>query len=615
MRHRTSRLVLSLFLLGLASSVAAQAELEVAEAAQINPVPADPPVQLQASESLTLTEPPLLESVARTPKAEPVAAKTASAPANDRLFPRYQSQKAVVAFWTRVFRDTSENQSLVHFTDYPHKVIRTLDFRGEAARLSESELKELRSKKEKRVKAEIDELLRSVHRQRYSPETMSFEERELYELFNDVRGDKKFLNAIGTVRAQRGLKERTENALQVSRSYLPEMERIFAGHGLPTQLTRLPLVESSFNVEAYSKVGAAGLWQFMPSSARIYMRLDEVVDDRRDPWTSTDAAARHLKDDYKLLGSWPLALTAYNHGRSGVAKGLRLTGGTTLPDLVARYEAKSFGFASKNFYAEFLAAKDVEKEYRAKHGAPAKKEVIAFDSAETRHYLPYDTLVRISGVDETAFRKLNPAYKPEVQSGKLYVPPGHAIRLPAGQGRRFEAAYARLGSEQIFHSQRRFYSSYKVRKGDSLGRIAKKHGITMDAIRNTNGLKKNAGLRAGQTLKIPPREKAAPKPSKPVVVVAKSEKAESAPVALETAAAVVEPSPAAETELALPDQASALAAEVVEQAAFVLHKVRRGQTLSAIAKRYRTSVSALREVNGLGESSHIRPGMKLKVPH
>ncbi|HSW15368.1 MAG TPA: transglycosylase SLT domain-containing protein, partial [Solimonas sp.] len=360
--------------------------------------------------------------------AAPAAASTQAPGDSSLLFPRYASLQPRIAFWTKVFGHYSELQSVVHSSEFPDKVYTVLDFRGNAVTMNRFELAKWRSREEDRVKAEIEGLLKSVHAKRHRPEDMTLEERRIFELFEDSDDDERFKKAMGTTRAQRGLHERTQTALETSGKYLPEMERIFRGYGLPVKLTRLPLVESSFNVEAYSKVGAAGLWQFMPSSAKMYMRLDNLVDDRRDPWTSTDAAARHLRDDYRVLGAWPLALTAYNHGRGGIARGLRETGSADLPGLIRHYKSKNFGFASKNFYAEFLAAADVERNHQKHFGEVQRRAPVAFDIVETRHYVPYETLQRLCGADDEAFQKLNPAYRPEVIEGKLYVPPGHLIR-------------------------------------------------------------------------------------------------------------------------------------------------------------------------------------------
>ena len=437
-------------------------------------------------------------AAANAPAVEPAPV----AEKDSETFPRYKLLKPAVAFWTKVFRDYSEHQVILHSEDFPNKIYQVIDLRDEAQTLSPVALAKKRQSAEKQTKAALVHRLRAVHTKRNAPDLLTPEERELYELYEDVKDEDKFLHASQAVRSQRGLKERTAQALETSRQYLPEMERIFKSYGLPVALTRLPLVESSFNIEAYSKVGAAGLWQFIPSSARHYMRLNEVVDDRRDPWTSTDGAARHLRDDYAALGSWPLALTAYNHGRSGVAKALKKIDGSSLTDLVARYESRSFGFASRNFYAEFLAALDVEREWRKTHGK--SNTPLRFDQAETAHYVPYPTLVKLSGADEATFRSLNPAFTREVVEGKLYVPPQHSIRVPDGRGKAFAAAYGNLSDDQRFSKQRAFYRMHKVKKGEALSRIAKRYGVSTKAIAQANGIKKTKHLRAGQVIKIPP---------------------------------------------------------------------------------------------------------------
>ncbi|MGH8518318.1 MAG: LysM peptidoglycan-binding domain-containing protein, partial [Panacagrimonas sp.] len=416
--------------------------------------------------------------------------------------------------------------------------------------------------------------------------------RRIYDLYARQQDDDRFNAAASALRAQRGLRERTQQALEISGKYLPSMEGVFKSYALPLRLTRLPLVESSFNVEAYSKVGAAGLWQFIPASARIYMRLNDVVDDRRDPWTSTDAAARHLRDDYDSLGSWPLALTAYNHGRGGIARGLVATGGSELPDLIRGYNAKSFGFASRNFYAEFLAASDVERNWREHFGEIQRKTPLEFDVVETQHYVPYETLRRLCDADDEMFRKLNPAYRPEVIEGKLYVPPGHLIRVPAGSAKSFTVAYAQLGNHERFDQQRVNHLLHKVRRGDTLGGVAKRYGVTQASIRAYNRIGKRGTLRAGQVLKIVPRTERRPGP----VTVAVGESKPGLTAAEKRASdrtTIKKKSP---------------------RAGYRTHRVRSGQTLSSIAHTYKVSIRDLRQANDLGASSAIRVGEKLKVP-
>lgn len=504
-------------------------------------------------------------------------------------FPRSELLRPSVDFWTRVFAEFSEYQSAIHSMDYPHKVWMVLDFRDQAQERGENEARRHQRREEDKAKRELNYLLARVHDLRDTPEKMDDEERAVYELLADIPDPMRYKKAIGRFRAQRGLLERTRLALEVSGKYLPEMERVFADRSLPTTLTRLPLVESSFNVEAYSKVGAAGLWQFMPSSARIYMRLNEVVDDRRDPWTSTQAAARHLKDDYQALGSWPLAITAYNHGRMGLTRGLRETGGSTLEDLLERWDGRRFGFASRNFYAEFLAAVDVERDHRRHFGDVRRGEPLEFEVVETQHYVPYDVLRRCAGADEESFRKLNPAFHDEVVEGKLFVPPSHSIRVPLGQAESFKVAYSALGAQERFDQQRFYYAHHRVRSGDTLERIARNYGVSLTALRQANSGLNPRRLRPGQSVRIPPR-------GAPRLIKA------SAP------AAAAAPAPSAQAE-------DGSAVQIVQAGMdHLLHKVQPGEALIIIAKRYNTTVAALKRLNNLGRSSRIRAGDWLKIP-
>ena len=123
----------------------------------------------------------------------------------------------------------------------------------------------------------------------------------------------------------------------------------------------LPHVESSFNAAAYSKVGAAGLWQFMRSTGRRYMRVDDAVDERLDPYRSTEAAAQLLAYNYRVLGSWPLALTAYNHGAAGMRRAKESVGTDDFVKINRTYNSRTFGFASRNFFPSFLAALTIDE--------------------------------------------------------------------------------------------------------------------------------------------------------------------------------------------------------------------------------------------------------------
>jgi len=527
----------------------------------------------------------------------------AEAEANDRLakernlFHRPDVLKGNIKFWRKVFAEYSENQSVIHDLRKPDRIYTVLDFRDQATSLSRVQLSRLKNDEEDATKARTALMLRQTAALVDTPEAMNAEHRRLAALFS---GDESaLLDAASNIRTQRGLQERTREAINISGQYLPEMERIFADAGLPRLLTRLPFVESSFNINAYSKVAAAGLWQFMPSSARMYMRHNQVADERADPWTSTRAAAQHLKDDYDALGSWPLALTAYNYGRGGVARALKESGSSTLDEMLVRFNGPRFGFASRNFYAEFLAATDVERDWKQHFGEMQRKAPLRFDTVTIDRYTPYRTLVKAAGIDPESFRQLNPSYHDTVTGGRLYVPAGDTIRLPAGQAAAFKVAYSRLGSDETFSRQRQTHFSYKVKSGESLAVIAKRYGTSESTLRSLNGLKKGK-LRAGKVIRIPNDGDDVPAEAVASTAV-ESERAEP-------------PVSGSSKPKSAPASKSGQSTVASRSKSTRTHKVASGQTLSGIAAKYNVSVAALKQENKLPKSGVIKPGMKLKIP-
>ena len=157
-----------------------------------------------------------------------------------------------------------------------------------------------------------------------------------------------------------GVADRFRAGFVRSGLWMAHIRSSLAEAGVPAALAALPHVESSFDPGVYSLVGASGLWQFTRATGKHYLTIDYVVDERRDPFISSEAAARLLRDNYDKLDSWPLAITAYNHGITGMRRAVRTLGTKDIEKIVRNYEGRSFGFASRNFYVAFLAAADIE---------------------------------------------------------------------------------------------------------------------------------------------------------------------------------------------------------------------------------------------------------------
>jgi len=237
--------------------------------------------------------------------------------------------------------------------------------------------------------------------------------------------------AAGRVRFQLGQSDRFRAGLERSGAWRPHIARTLAAAGLPAELIALPHVESSFDPFAGSKVGAAGLWQFMPGTGKLYLRVNAAVDERYDPFRATEGAVQLLANNFRLLGSWPLALSAYNHGAAGMRRARDTMGTDDFAVIARRYRGPAFGFASRNFYPSFLAALTIDQD----PGRWFPGVVRAPEAAYTEIELPRSAwmfdLQRTVGLPTTQLRELNPALREAAWRGERPLPAGYRLRLPA----------------------------------------------------------------------------------------------------------------------------------------------------------------------------------------
>jgi len=238
--------------------------------------------------------------------------------------------------------------------------------------------------------------------------------------------------ASDRLRSQRGLRERFKRGLEISGRYDAAFRQAFREAGLPEDLAYLPHVESSFQNHAASSVGAVGMWQFMPGTARQFMMMNAAVDERRDPVASAQGAARYLGKAHNRLDSWPLAITSYNHGVGGMARA-KEAWGDDIAAIVRNYSGKGFGFASRNFYAEFLAARNIARNPQRffpeglSYQAPLNQDRIRLRQTVAAH-----TLANYYEVNLGELTILNRAWNPPAQSGRIPLPAGTMVWLPAG---------------------------------------------------------------------------------------------------------------------------------------------------------------------------------------
>ena len=534
-----------------------------------------------------------------------------------------------VEFWTKIFSTYSEYQVVIHDAVHLDKVYAVLDFRPLLKKHSKAKVRQLKSKRTKQELRKIRAALRKLHTHGAKGRTLSTREKKIRALFRDVKERHKFRKAAakGRLRAQSGIRERFQESLRLSGRYLPRMEKIFRQKGLPVVLTRLPLIESSFNIEAYSKVGAAGIWQFMPATGRLMkLTINHVVDERLDPIIATRAAADLLKSNYDKLQTWPLAVTAYNHGPAGMARAVRKVGTRDIVPIIRRYKSRTFGFASRNFYAELLAAIEVEKNSEKYFGPITRDPLLWYDEVTLKHFVSLANLADAAGTSTERLVALNPSFGPLIRKGEFHVPRGHRLRIPAGARKDFDRRYAAL-SPRVKADRQVAALTHTVRRGETLGGIAQRYRTSVRTLQRLNGLRSANFIRIGQELRVSLRGKG----RRPVRlaqgaaqdgthIVRWGESLDRIARRYNTTVAALQKlngiKNAALIRVGTKLRVSANSQNAGGKAtqAYVEHTVRRGQTLGSIARRYGTKVSILKRLNGVKNVKRLQIGQVLRIP-
>ncbi|HUP20940.1 MAG TPA: transglycosylase SLT domain-containing protein [Gemmatimonadota bacterium] len=426
----------------------------------------------------------------------------------DDLFATPVGLESAVEFWRRVYADLSEHEVVFHDRD-------DLGIVYEKIYQRKWETREQFASNEAAQEAIIQNyrrILLDLAARNPDPRTLSGDYEDVYELFGRAGNPERWRQAADRIRVQRGLKERFHRGLLHAGQYRPHILRIFEQEGVPAELAWLPMVESTFNIEARSSVGAAGVWQFMPGTGKLYMRVDATVDERLDPIIAARGAARLLKHNYQGLGAWPLAITAYNHGYYGMRRAVREVGTTDYMTIRRYYRGPAFGFASQNFYAEFLAALHVAENSERYFGVHQAMRGLEFDEVVVPASMPLRDIAAAVHVDPSRVWELNPSLTAAVWRGERSVPSGFRMRVPPGYGREApmqlaSAAQARTGTrtrpvgpaasastaEAGFHT---------VQRGDTLASIASRHGTTITQIVSLNGIRDRNHIRVGQRLRV-----------------------------------------------------------------------------------------------------------------
>lgn len=438
-------------------------------------------------------------------------------------------------------------------------------------------------------------------------------------------------------------KQLVENMLGMSLYYMPIFEQALDKRGLPLELKYLPVIESALNPDAVSKAGATGLWQFMLATATGEgLEVSTLVDERRDPRASSEAAAGYLKKLYDIFGDWSLAIAAYNCGPGNVTKAIRRAGDGK-KDFWQIYPY--LPEETRGYVPAFIAANYVMNYYNKHNISPAlARKPIVTDTVHVNKRINFEQIRDVLGIPIEELRALNPQYRKDLIPGdikpyplvlptlQVYAFIAHedsiAVMNAPKYGRRNVVEPAKYGTgsdEKGEYVEETVVKYHTVKRNETLASIANLYGVTQESIRKANKIGKR--VTRGQRLKINTIERRYVNNDAPT---------DTAAVQVDTVAPVA-PMPAdsvAADSVAQPtassDTVAAAASKPVEkpkqpkeqpkpkpqpqtQEKPVTHKVVKGESLFKISQKYGVTVDAIKKENNL-KSDNIQPGQVLKIP-
>lgn len=378
--------------------------------------------------------------------------------------------------------------------------------------------------------------------------------------------------------------------LGLAQHYYPMMKEVFDKYDLPEELVYLTIIESSLNPTAVSPAGATGIWQFMYTTGKTYgLKANSFVDDRRDPYKATDAAARHLRDLYGIFNDWGLAISAYNCGAGNVRKAIARSGGKHTFWEIRNFLPKE----TRNYFPAYIGAFYMMKYYKVHGIKPANISIPTdVDTVIVKKEVHFEQIAHVLGIDEKEIEALNPQYKrmviPAFEGGN------YALRLRSKDIIRFmslEDSIYRYEYDTYFAPLQMYVSAFTgrpasgsqgskkyhtVKSGETLAKVATKYGISVEELKKMNGMKSNY-VKTGQKL----------------VVGYES---------TTTASATTN-----KTESSSSSSASS------SSPAYRIHTVKKGETLIYIANKYHTSYKKIAKDNNIKNINSLKVGQKLKI--
>ena len=414
--------------------------------------------------------------------------------ADRELFPLPDTLRPAVDFWTRVYTEVDSSAGYVHDSRNLDIVYETLHFKPHSKKRRQMEV----------IAGTIQRYRKALRILAAGKrEDLSDDEKKVVELWGASASSETLNSAANNLRFQRGQSDRFRDGVIRSGAWEIAILDTLKNAGIPGALAVIPYIESSYNPSVHSPAGAVGLWQFTRTTGTKYLRIDHVVDERLEPLKSTMAAAALLKHNYEALNSWPLAITAYNSGLSRVRKAVRKTGSKDIGAIVREYKGQRFGFASRNFYAAFLAVDSIAENVESYFGLLVRNTPEEYQIAEIPAYLDARVFAESLSVGQDVLKQLNPALQYSVWNGSKYIPKGYYLKLPSKESGDDSSILLERIAATKGHANQIPDTFYIVKQGDTLSAIAQRHKISVRELVALNNLRSKHRIRAGQSLRLP----------------------------------------------------------------------------------------------------------------
>jgi membrane-bound lytic murein transglycosylase D len=383
--------------------------------------------------------------------------------------------------------------------------------------------------------------------------------------------------------------------------YYPMFEEVFDKHNIPLELKHLAVIESALNPNARSKCGATGLWQFMYPTGKMYgLTVNSYIDERSNVYKATEAAAEYLKSLYGMFGDWQMVLAAYNAGPGTISKAIRRSGGKK-----TYWEIRPFLPLETQAYVPAFIAANYVMNYPAEHNIYAsspRKTYFEVDTAVLKEPMTFEQISAALDVPVEEIVYFNPQYR------KGLIPAGgNSLTLPKSKIGTFISneteIYASVKSQKLLDGEntivvKEVQKTHTVRNGEKLSTIARKYGVTVADLKTWNYIGKS-GLRAGKKLVVYVKQDV---PSNNALIAkAESSKKQQSSVASANTATIVT------------DNTKKVADNSAVEEAVKIHKVKKGETLYGISKKYGISVQTLIEINGFKNNQQLSLGQKIKL--